>query len=400
VRRLLTNPRVLIGVLVVAGLIAIVLWPSTVDVDAAVVARGSLMETIDEEGVTRVRDRFTVSAPVAGRLLRIELEPGDPVKAGDIVAQVRPETPPLLDARARSEAEAMIATARAAVGRAQADEQRSRAALAQAERDLARTEALAAGGAVAAQEVETARAAVDSAREIVNAAVYGVKAAEADLRRAEARLAPEAAAPTARAVPIRSPAAGVVLRRLRESEAVVPAGDPILEIGDPQQLEIVSDLLSTDAVRVKPEAPALIEQWGGSHVLDARVRRVEPSGFTKISALGVEEQRVNVILDFADPAGAWRALGDAYRVEVRIVTWQADAVLKVPTSALFRENARWAVYLIQDGRARLTSVEIGHQNGQEAEVRAGLGEGDEVIVHPGDTIADGTRVRVRTPADR
>jgi HlyD family secretion protein len=177
----------------------------------------------------------------------------------------------------------------------------------------------------------------------------------------------------------------------------VPAGDPLLEIGDPQRLEIVADLLSTDAVRVKPGARAMIDQWGGNRTLDGRVKRVEPSGFTKISALGVEEQRVNVILDFADPAEAWAALGDGYRVEVRIVVWESPSVLRVPTSTLFRSGDKWATYSVDAGRAHLTSVEIGHQTGQEAEILSGLAEGARIIVHPSDAIADTARVRERVP---
>jgi len=193
-----------------------------------------------------------------------------------------------------------------------------------------------------------------------------------------------------------APIDGVILKRMRESESIVPAGEPLLEVGDPHRLEIVSDLLSTDAVRVKPGARALIEQWGGEQRLDARVRRVEPAGFTKVSALGVEEQRVNVVLDFVDPAAAFAALGDAYRVEVRVVLWEGKDVLRVPTSALFREGEGWAVYRINDGRAHRTPVELGHQTGQEAEVVSGLDEGARVILHPADTLADGSHVRERS----
>ena len=198
----------------------------------------------------------------------------------------------------------------------------------------------------------------------------------AENRRASARLNPSSA-DSGRVVTVTAPIAGVVLKRLRESE-------------------IVADLLSTDAVRVRPGARALIEEWGGQQALDARVRRVEPAGFTKISALGVEEQRVNVILDFADPEDAWAALGDAYRVEVRIVEWEAQNVQKVPTSALFREGAEWAVYVVENSRARRTIVKLGHQTGQEAEVSGGLSDGDRVVLHPGDTLTSGARIRVRS----
>jgi HlyD family secretion protein len=232
------------------------------------------------------------------------------------------------------------------------------------------------------------------ALEAVNAAVFAAQAAASELQRAQARVAPAPLA-AGRVVTVTAPVDGVVLKRNRESESFVPAGDPLVEIGNPHQLEIVSDLLSTDAVKVQPGARALVEQWGGDKVLEAVVRRVEPSGFTKISALGVEEQRVNVILDFKDPAGAWTALGDAYRVEIRIVIWEAADVVKAPTGALFRSTDQWAVYVVEDGRARRTRVELGQQTGQEAEVLSGVGEGARVVLHPPDTLEDGARVEER-----
>jgi len=395
-RKLLFNRRVLISVAVVGGLLAVALWPTTVPVELGAVSRGPLMVTVDEEGMTRVRDRFIVSSPVAGRVLRIELEPGDAVKRGQVVARVRAEAPPLLDERTRAEAQAAIESARAALGRARAEEQRARATLAQLQRELTRIRELAQNRVVAAQELEAREAEATVAEESVNAAVFAVQAATSELQRAQARLAPSTPDAAGRVVTVTAPADGVVLKRLRESESVVPPGDPLIEIGDPHRLEIVADLLSTDAVRVRRGARAIIEQWGGEQQLEARVRRIEPAGFTKISALGVEEQRVNVILDFVDPAAAWAALGDAYRVEVRIVIWEAPAVLKVPTSALFREGEKWAVYTVENGRARRVIVELGHQTGQEAEIVSGLSEGARVILHPGDTLADGARVSERS----
>jgi HlyD family secretion protein len=387
----LTNRRVLISAAVIAVLLAVAFWPTPVPVEVATVTRGSLMLTIDEEGQTRVRDRYVVSAPVHGRVLRIELEPGDPVKRGEEVARVRAETPPLLDARSRAEAEAALESARAALGRARADEQRTRAALAQAERELRRARELAAAELATGQLVDTREAEERTAREAANAAAFAVQAAQAEVDRARARLDP-GTAPPGRVVSVPAPVDGVVLKRLRQSESIVPAGEPLLEIADPQQLEIVSDLLSTDAVRVKPGDRVLVEQWGGAEVLEARVRRVEPSGFTKISALGVEEQRVNVVFDFVDPAAAWRQLGDAYRVEVRVVVWSADSVLKVPTGALFRVGESWAVYTVEDGRARQRLIEIDHQTGQDAEVTSGLSEGAQIVLHPPDILADGASV--------
>lgn len=390
--QLLTNRRLWIAIVIVAGLTAVALWPTTVSVETATVARGPLMVTVDEEGRTRVRDRYTVAAPVAGRVLRIELEPGDAVHAGAVVARLRPETPTLLDARSRAEAQASLENARAALGRAGADQQRARATLAQAERELARVRALVVESLATAQQLDAREADVKIAQEQVDAAAFAARAAEADVERTQARLAPTTSDAGARVVTVTAPIDGVVLRRVRESESIVPAGEPLLDIGDPRQLEIVVDLLSVDAVRVKPGARVLVEQWGGDRTLEARVRRIEPSGFTKISALGVEEQRVNVVLDLTDPAGAWAALGDGYRVEARIVTWEAADVLKVPTGALIRAGDQWAVYVVKDGRAVRALTTLGHQNGQEAEVSAGIEEGATVILHPGDTIADGVTV--------
>jgi HlyD family secretion protein len=399
--RLLKNRRVLGSAAVIAVLVAIVMWPTTIPVDVARVARGPLMVTVDEEGVTRVRDRFIVSAPLSGRVLRIELDPGDRVKRGQVVAQVRAEAPPLLDARTRAEAEVGVESARAALGRARAEEQRARATLAQAQRDVARTRELAATGAVAKQQAETQEVDVRVAEETVNAAAFAVRAAMSELQRTQVRLAPlSPEAPSGRIVSVTAPVDGVVLKRLRESETVVPAGDPLIELGDPRGLEIVADLLSTDAVRVKAGARAFVEQWGGDKPLAARVRRIEPAGFMKISALGVEEQRVNVLFDFVDSSSAARAaLGDAYRVEVRVVIWESPDVIQVPTSALFRHGEQWAVYVFDNGHARRTVIELGHQTGQDAEVVSGLAERARVILHPGDTLVDGARVRERSAID-
>jgi len=390
--RLLTDRRLLLSTVVIGSLIAIALWPTAVPVDMAAASRGPLAVTIDEEGRTRVRDRFVVTAPVAGRVLRIELEPGDRVARGDVVARLQPESPPLLDARTRAEALATVDSTQASLGLARAEEQRARAALAQAQRDLARTRRLTTAGVATPQDLEAREADALVAEEAVNAAAFAVQAASAEVERAQARVGTSVPARGGGAVVVKSPADGVVLQRLRESESVVPAGEPLIEIGDPAQIEIVTDLLSTDAVRVRPGARAMIEQWGGETALAATVRRIEPAGFTKVSALGVEEQRVNVVLDFVDGGEECASLGDAYRVETRIVLWEAPNVLKVPTNALFRDNTQWAVYVVSGGRARRTIVEIGHQTAQEAEVLDGLTEGARVIVHPGDLVRDGARI--------
>jgi HlyD family secretion protein len=395
--RMLVNRRVLGFAAVIAGLLAVVLWPTAVQVDVAAVSTGPLVVTVDEEGVTRVRDRFVVSAPVSGHVLRIELEPGDRVKRGQVVAVLRGEPPPLLDARTRAEAQAAVESATAALGRARAEEERAKATLAQVQRDLIRVRELADSHVVAKQELEAREADAQVAHQTANAAAFAVRTAMSEVQRAQARVAPSSVDRPGRMVSVKAPVDGVVLKRLRESEAVVPAGDALVEIGDPASLEIVADLLSTDAVRVKAGARVVIEEWGGEGSLEARVRRIEPAGFMKISALGVEEQRVNVVLDFAESSGAERlALGDGYRVEIRVVMWESEDVLTVPTSALFRHGEAWAVYTIDRGRARRTIIGVGHRTGQMAEVLSGLAPGTRVILHPGDTLVDGARVRERS----
>ncbi len=305
--RLVTNRRVLMGAAVVLALLAVALWPQSVAVDVGPVTRGPLVVTIDEEGETRVHDRFVVSAPVSGRVERIDLEAGDPVVRGKtIVARVRADAPPLLDARSRAEAEAAVDAARGALGKARAEEQRARAALDLATADLKRERNLETAGLTTRQSLDARVAAAQTADEAVRAAAFAVAAAASDYERVRARLMPATLEAGERVLPVLAPVDGVVLRRLRESESVVPSGEPLVELGDPRHMEIVSDLLSTDAVRVKPGMRVMVEQWGGDGALAAHVRRVEPAGFTKISALGVEEQRVNVLMDFDASVEAWK----------------------------------------------------------------------------------------------
>jgi HlyD family secretion protein len=390
--RYLRNRRLMAGLAFVVLLLLVALWPETTLVDLAPVERGGLLVTVDEEGETRVRDRYLVTAPVTARLLRIELEPGDPVERSR--TELATLLPQPLDPRSRAEAQAALEAAEAGVGSARAERRRAEAALALARSELTRVKALFGQGIASQQDLDRREAEARSAEDASRGAQFAAAAAEHQRDMARARLAGGAADPT-RPIVISSPVDGVVLKRYRESEAVVPAGDPLIEVGDAQRLEIVSDLLSTDAVRVKPGQEVAIEQWGGDHPLRGRVKRVEPSGFMKISALGVEEQRVNVVIDFADPAEARAALGDGYRVEVRIVVWEAADVVKVPTSSLFRRGETWAVFTVDGGRARLRPVEVGRRNGQEAQVLSGLTAGERVIVHPSDTLADGSKVAAR-----
>lgn len=393
--------RWLVVALLVAAVAAMALWPAPVPVDVMPSTRGPLSVTVDDEGETRVRHRYVVSAPLSGRVLRLELEPGDPVVRGQtVVARLRADAPALIDERTRAEAEAAVATARAALGRAEADLRRATAAVELARSDLRRQRELSASQLTTSQAVEAAESTARVAGEGVRSAEFAVAAARSQFDQAGARLMAPTLEAGRRVLTLTAPAAGVVLKRVRESESAVLAGEPLIEIGNPAtDLEIVSDLLSTDAVRVKPGARVRVEQWGGDRTLAATVRRVEPSGFTKISALGVEEQRVNVVMDFNDPAGAWAALGDGYRVEVRIVIWEAADVVKVPTSALVREGDTWAVFVVDGDRIRKTAVVVGQRNSEEAEIRSGLDAGRPVVVHPSRRVSDGVLVEVRRQGD-
>lgn len=392
--RFLKNPRLIAIVLFVAGILAVALWPDVMEVDVARVERGPMLVTIDEEGETRVRERFVVSAPVAGRVQRIELEPGDPVVRGKtVVVRLQPAPPPLIDPRSRAELSAAVEAAQAAVGQARAERDRAEAAAARARSTLKRLQSLETAGAVSTDEVEAAQTTVRTTDEAVRAAEYNVARTERELQLARARLTPSTVG--GGIVDVIAPVNGVVLKRLRESEAVVPVGEPLLEIGDPGSLEIVSDLLSTDAVRVSPGDDVRIEQWGGSNPLIGRVRRVEPSGFMKVSALGVEEQRVNIIVDFVDPPEEAHQLGDGFRVEVRVVVWRDDRTVKVPTGSLFRRGDDWAVFVVENERARLQPVQLGQRNDREGQILKGVTEGHTVVLHPPDTLSDGTRVKIR-----
>ena len=391
--RLLKSPRLLLAIAIVAAITAAAFWPETMVVEVVTATEGPMQVTIDEEGETRVRERFVISAPVAGRITRIELEPGDEVRRGVTeLVRMTPQEAPLLDPRTRTELSAAVDAARAAVGQAQAERGRAAASLSRARSALARQESLADAGLIARDDLEAAQTAVTTADEAARAAEFAVSRAEYELQLARARL--QTPGGGGASIQITAPIDGAVLKRLHESAAVVAAGEPLLEIGDPNQLEIVSDLLSTDAVRVPPRAEVLIDRWGGDHPLQGRVRRVEPSGFMKISALGVEEQRVNVIIDLADAAAA-RALGDGYRVEVRIITWRAEHVLKVPVGSLFRRGEGWALFVVRDGVARLQPVDLGERNDTEAQILGGVSAGQTVVLHPPDTLTDGMRVTVR-----
>lgn len=374
-------------------------WPRPIPVDLATVERGPMAVTVDDEARTRVRHVYTVSAPVTGKVLRSPRHVGDEVVADEtIVAVVQPVEPSLLDVRSREEFTAALAASDAAVALAEHEVERATAALAFAESERERAEALA-GSAVIAE------VALDRARVEVETQAHALASAKAqlDVRRGErASLAARLAVPgetggpkqSAWSVELRAPASGRILRIVRESEAVVPAGTPLIEIGDPLDLEIVADLLSTDAVQVEVGSPVAIDGWGGPPVR-GRVGRIDPAGFVKVSALGIEEQRVRTIVDLVDPPEAWSRLGHDFRVIVHVTVWSADDVVTAPVSALFRAGEDWAVFRVEGGRARITPVEIGRRNDREAEIRSGVLPGDGVVLHPNDRIVDGSAVAER-----
>jgi HlyD family secretion protein len=385
------------GAAVTTALIAVLLAPEPVAVDLAKVGRGSLRVTLDHEGKTRVHDRFLISAPVQGRVLRIELRAGDPVEAGrTVLATFAPAAPVPLDLRSRAEARARVAAAVAAFARARAERDQAEAEAHLARTELERRGRLARDGIVAPQDLDVAESTARSREAALAAAESAASAARHDLEAAQASLLePQAPRSGGVVLSLRSPVDGVVLRRLQESEAVVAAGEPLVEVADSSDLEVVSDYLSTDAVRIRPGMRVAIDRWGGDAPLPGHVRRVEPSGFLKVSALGVEEQRVNVVIDFDDRKAASSVLGDGYRVETEVVTWEGEAVLQVPTGALFRNGDDWAVFRFAGGRARLSPVRIGHRGALDVEVESGLREGEVVIEHPSESVSDAVRVRDR-----
>ena len=385
------------AVIVAAGL-ALGFMPRAVPVDVAEVKRAPLTVTVEEEGKTRVRERYTVSAPVAGYVRRIELKAGDAVAAGQVLAVIEPLRSDALDPRSRAQAQAQASAAQAALAAAQENARAAAAAAQLAQQERARAESLRQSNFVSAQALDSARTAETRARAAEAAAQHAVRVARFDLATARAALASTArlqSGGAAERVKVAAPVAAHVLKLLHESEGAVAAGQPLLEIGDPVSLEVEVELLSTHAVKVAPGSKVILDRWGGEQPVAGSVRVVEPSGYTKISALGVEEQRVRVIVDFTSPREAWARLGDGYRVEARFVLWEGQDVLQLPTSALFRQGEGWAAFTIEGRHARLKPVEIGQRAGLATEVLSGLAAGDRVVAHPDEAIRDGVRVKPR-----
>ena len=398
------------GIAIVAGVAGLIwfAWPQPLLVDMAVATRGPMEVTVTDDGKTEVRHVYTVSAPVAGKVLRIS-QPvgespisrhvGDQVTASQtVVAVMQPVTPGLIDFRSREEIQAAVAAAGAAVKYAESEVDRLEAAVSFYRAELARTQALVKTQAVSAEALDKAKFDAESNEASLASAKAQVQVWQSVRGSLAARLIDPskavAAADPSCCIRLRAPVSGRVLKVIQESEAVVQPGTPLIEIGDPLDLDVVADLLSTDAVQVKVGAPVRIDGWGGSPIR-GKVVRVDPAGFLKVSALGIEEQRVHVTIDFVDPPKTWSQLGHDYRVIVHVTTWSAEDALTVPVTALFRTGDDWAVFTIENGRARTTVVKIGHRNSRMAEILAGLSVGSQVILHPSDRISDGTRVAQR-----
>jgi HlyD family secretion protein len=374
-----------VGAALLVALIVFGFLPRPIPVETARVTQGKLRATVNEEGKTRIRQRYVVSAPVAGQLRRIPFKAGAEVEAGKtVVAVIDPVSPAMLDARNRALAEARRDTAAANLDKAK-EAQRFAAS------ELRRNEKLLAEKSASQQELETAQWRETSAAKDFTAAESALREAETELKEyavSNGVATNVAAAP----VEVTSPASGRVLHVFEESSRVVVAGTPLLDVGDPADLEAVIEVLSRDGAAIAPGAKVELEQWGGGESLAARVRLVEPAAFLKISALGVEEQRVNVVVDFVTPYEQRRNLGDNFRVEARIVVWEADPVLKVPAGALFRRGQNWAAFVLAKGRAELRRVTVGRSSGSEMQILDGLKDGEEVILYPGDRVKAGQRV--------
>lgn len=392
------NRRNALALTAATAAVALLAWafaPRPVAVEVAVVEKGRFEQAIEEDGRTRLKDRYTISAPVAARMARIALREGDAVVAGDAVAVLTPVVPGMVDERGVREAQARLKAADAGIALASARVERARIAQEEARLELQRTEKLAREGFMAPARLDSARLAQDAARREYEAAVAQREVAAHERSQAAAILQPVNAASGGKPLIVRSPVSGVVLRVPQQSESTIAAGTPLIDVGDPARMEVIAQLLTTDAVLAKPGTPVSIERWGGPPV-KAAVRLVEPAAFTKVSALGIEEQRVNVVIDVAQPPAEWSRMGDGFRVTARVVTASADNAVLVPVGALFpHAEGDVAVYRIEGRRVRLQAVELAGRNGNVGAVRNGLAVGDTVVVYPPPSLANGKRVQVR-----
>lgn len=393
------HPVISILAVVIVGLLIFGFWPQAIQVESVSVKRAPMSVSIEEEGRTRIIDRYVIAAPVDGVACRVQLNVGDPVKQGEVLLNVSPLKPQVLDKRSQAQAEARVAAAQSSLRAAQSQVTYANAAARLAVTEHARLKPLLEKKLIAREAydkaltaVQTTAAAKRSAEFNVEVARYELEAARSMLHYADSKSQPER-------IPVSSPINGRVLKVSHECEGPVRTGDTLLVVGDPAALEVEVDVLSADAVRIKPGMRVLFDRWGGAGSLQGVVRTIEPVGRTKVSALGVEEQRVLVICDFTSPHEKWQRLGDGYRVEARFVLWQADNVLQVPASSLFRYQDGWAVFVISDGRAQRREVKVGQRNGLTAQIMNGLKPGEHVINHPSDEVENGSRVAIRTTTE-
>lgn len=387
-----------IGIAAVVALIAYGLQPKPVEVETAAVQRGPLTVYVSEEGKTRIRNRYVISAPVSGQMQRVPFKAGDEITAGEtLITSIEPSIAPLLDPRARAQAEARVDAMKAALARAEETLSIARTAAQFAQTNWERVQKIQNTGSVSATDRDNAKLAAETRQMEVQSAEFALKVATYELDQAKAALlqfqTPGKEGEVV-ALEIKSPVSGRVLKVMQESAMVVTPGTAIMEIGDPSDIEIEAEILSRDAVTIQQGAMVSVEQWGGEPV-KARVRRVEPAAFTKVSALGVEEQRVYVLSDLVEPPQEVQRLGDRYRVEVRVAVWQNDDVLLAPAGAIFREDRNWKAFIIDGGKAKAVPVEAGHSDGRMTEILSGLKAGDEVLVHPPDTVKEDVAVKKR-----
>lgn len=376
------------------------LWPQPLVVDLVTVEPGELQVTVDEEGKTRVRDVYVLSAPVTGHLRRIQVDVGDSVSfTQTVIAEIEPIDPDFLDPRSEAQAEADIRAAQSAEALARAEVSEAQAELTFADTEVKRARELLRNKTISQRDVDDAERRFKTRRAALAKAQAALQVRNYELERAQALLMSPRDTQTAHhqceCILLKAPVDGRILHKYHESEGVVAAGEPLLTLGDPKDLEIIVELHSSQAVKVEPGQVVIIENWGGDSALEGRVRHVEPVGFTKVSALGIEEQRVNVIIDLTSPYQVWHRLGHGYQLDVRIVLWQHDAVITLPLTALFRDADNWAIFVDNNGTAQKRYVTLGHKNDLQAQVVNGVQAGESVLMYPSDRVADGVAVTAR-----
>ncbi|MBK7547473.1 MAG: efflux RND transporter periplasmic adaptor subunit [Rhodoferax sp.] len=388
----------MVGGLIVLALLVWAFMPRATEVEVASVTQGRFERSVQEDGKTRLRDRYVVSTPLAGRVARITLRQGDSVERDAMVATLWPLVPALLDERARDQQNAHVGALEASVSRAKANVGRAMAALDQARAELKRNEALAKEGFVSPNQNETGRLTVRLREQELESARQEESGARHELDQSRIALRQYSSGSTGaqqRAWQIKAPVSGKILKIQQQSEGIVQAGTPLMELGDPSQLEVVVDVLTEDAAQIRPGTPVQLSNWGGPETLEGRVRLIEPAAFTKVSALGVEEQRVNAVIDITSAPDKRATLGDGFKVDVRVLVQVVESAVKVPVSALFPVGARSALFVVEGGRARQREIEVAARNGVEAWVKTGLAAGAPVIVYPPTALKDGARVTTR-----